>query len=64
MYVSSEKETALDLPHLGVRFLAESNSWIFNATLNLRTVSQMLRVLSQLASAKYVFGQPSLLFFS
>jgi len=31
-----EKEAALDLPHLGVRFLADSNSWNVNGTPNVR----------------------------
>jgi len=29
-YVSSEKEPALDLPQLGLRFLVDSNSWNVN----------------------------------
>jgi len=32
MYVSSEKEAALGLPQLGVKFLADSNSWFVNRT--------------------------------
>jgi len=42
--VSSEKEVASGLPQLGVRFLADSNSWNVKGTPNLRTVRQMLRV--------------------
>jgi len=29
-YMSSEKEAALDLPQLGVRFLTDSNNWNVN----------------------------------
>jgi len=48
------------LPQLGVRFLAESNSWIANRTPpTLITVRPMLRVLSQLASDN-VLAQPNL----
>ena len=48
-------------PHLGVTFLADYNSWNVNATLNFRTVRQMLRLLSQLASDN-VLAQPSVRF--
>jgi len=37
-------------PQLGLRFLADSNSWNVNVTPNVRTVRHILRVLSQLAS--------------
>jgi len=50
-------------PQLGVRFLADSNSLKVSGTSNLRTVRQMLNVLSQLAS-DHVLAQPSVLFFS
>ena len=42
-------------------FLVDSNSWNVNGTPNLRTVRQMLRVLSQQASDN-VLEQPSVLF--
>ena len=32
-YMSSEKEAALDLPQLGLTFLANSNSWNANGKL-------------------------------
>jgi len=48
-------------PQLGVRFLADSNSWDVNGTPNLRTVRQMLWALSQLASGN-VLAQPCVLF--
>jgi len=48
MYMFSKQEAALGLPRLAVRFLADSNSWIVDGTPNLRTVRQMLLVLSQL----------------
>jgi len=38
-YMSSEKEAALGLPQLGLRLIADSNSWIVNATPNLKSVS-------------------------
>jgi len=41
--MSSEEEAALGLPQLGVRFIADSNSWNVNGTLNPRTVRQMLK---------------------
>ena len=41
--MSSEKETALCLPRLGVKFLADSNSWNVNGTPNLRTVRQIVK---------------------
>jgi len=44
-------------PQLGVRFLADNNSWNENGTPNLITVGQMLRALSQLASDD-IFAQP------
>ena len=47
-------------PQLGVRFLADSNSWNGNGTPNLRTVRQILRVLSQVTS-DIDFAQPSIL---
>jgi len=50
-------------PQLGVKFLADSNRWNVNGMLNLRTVKQMLSVLSQLASEN-VLAQPSKLFCS
>jgi len=31
-YMSSEKEAALGLPQLGLRFLADRNSWNVNET--------------------------------
>jgi len=37
--MSSEKEAALGLPQLGLRLIADSNSWIVNATPNLKSVS-------------------------
>ena len=49
-------------PQLGVRFLADSNSWIVNGTPNLRLVQHMLRVLSQLASDN-VLAQPNIYLF-
>jgi len=39
-------------PHLCLSFLADSNSWNVNGTLNLRTLRQMLKVMSQTASDK------------
>jgi len=39
--MSSEKEAALALHQLCVRFLANSNSWNRNGTPNLMTVRQM-----------------------
>jgi len=48
-------------PQLGVRFLADSNSWNVNGTPSLRTVRKMLRVLSQMASDN-VLAQPSVRF--
>jgi len=36
-YKSPEKEAALGLPQLGVRFLADSNSWNVNGMLKSRT---------------------------
>jgi len=48
---------------LGVRFLADSNSWNVNGTPpHTRAVKQMLRVLSQLAS-DHVLAQPLHSFF-
>jgi len=41
--MSSEKEAALGLPQLGVRFLADSSSWNVNARRNVRTLRQMLK---------------------
>jgi len=41
--LSSEKEAALGLHQLGVRFLADSNNWNVNGTPNLRSVRQMLK---------------------
>jgi len=43
-----------------VRFLDDSNSWHVNGTSNLRTLRQMLRVLSQLASGN-VLAEPRVL---
>jgi len=40
--MSSEKEAALGLHQLGVRFFADNNSRNVNETANLRTVKQML----------------------
>jgi len=40
--MSSDKETALCLYRLGVKFLADSNSWNVNGTPNLRTVRQIV----------------------
>ena len=48
-------------PQLGMRFLADSNSWNVNGTPNLRTVRQMLTVLGQTTSDN-VFTQLSVLF--
>jgi len=39
----SEKEAALRLPQLYVRFLTDSNSWNVNGTPNVRAVRQMLK---------------------
>ena len=39
----SEKKTALGLPQLGMRFLADSNSWNVNGMLNVGTMRQMLK---------------------
>ena len=39
----SEKEAALCLPQLDVRFLTDSNSWNVNGTPNVRAVRQILR---------------------
>jgi len=39
----SEKEAALRLHQLDVRFLADSNSWNMNGMPNVRAVRQMLR---------------------
>jgi len=50
-------------PQLGVSFLVDSNSLKVIGTSNLRTVRQMLNVLSQLAS-DHVLAHPSVLFFS
>jgi len=41
-YTSSKKEATLRLPQLVVRFLADSNRWNVNRTLNLKTARQML----------------------
>jgi len=43
MYHISEKKADLGLPQVGVRFLADSNSWNVNGTPNFRTVRQMLK---------------------
>jgi len=43
-------EAALGLPHLRVRYLADSNSWNVNGTPNLSTVRQLLRAPMQLIS--------------
>jgi len=58
---SSEKEAAFGLPQLGLRFLADSNSWNVNEMANLRTVRQMLQNVSQLASNN-VLSQCSIFF--
>jgi len=42
-YTSLQKKAALGLPQLGVRFLADSNSWNVNGTTNLKTVRQMFK---------------------
>jgi len=42
-YMSSEKEAALGLTELCMRFLADSNSWKANGTPNVMTVRQMLK---------------------
>jgi len=59
-YIFTEKEATLGLHQLGVRFLADSNSWNGNRTANLRTVRWMLKNItpSQLASDN-VLVQPS-----
>jgi len=57
--MSLEKEAAYGLPQQSMRFLANSSSWNVNG--NLRTVKQMLRILSQLASDN-VIAQPSVYF--
>jgi len=62
-YLSSGKEAALGLPQQDVRLLTDSNNWNVNGTLNLRTVRQILRVLSQLASGN-VLAEPSIRFLS
>jgi len=62
-YMSSGKEAALGLPQQDVRLLTDSNNWNVNGTLNLRTVRQILRVLSQLASGN-VLAEPSIRFLS
>jgi len=48
-------------PQLGVKILADSNSWNVNGTPNLRNAWQMLTVLIQVTSG-HVFAQPSVLF--
>ena len=48
-------------PQLVVRFLADSNSWNVNGTLNLRTVRQMLKN-TEPAGSDNVLAQPSVLF--
>jgi len=62
-YMFPEKKANLGLPQPDVRFLTDSNSWNVNGTPNLRTVKQMLRELSKLASAN-ILAQPGILFFS
>jgi len=42
--------SSTSLLQLGMRFLADSNSWNVNGTPNFRTMRQMLSVPSQLAS--------------
>jgi len=43
MMHATYKEAALGLPQLGVRFLADSNSWFVNGTLKLRAMKQKLQ---------------------
>jgi len=44
MYMSLEKEAALGLPQLGLRFLAHSNSWSVNG--KPQNCDQMLKLKS------------------
>ena len=60
-YMSSQKESALGLPQLGLRYLSDSNSWNVNGTTNLELWGGCSRVLSQLDSDN-VFVQLSVLF--
>jgi len=58
-YMASEKEAALGLPQLGLRLLADSNSWNVNG--KPQNWDRSLRILSHLASDN-VLAQPSVHF--
>jgi len=60
--MSSEKEAALGLPQLGLKFLTDSNSWNVNGTPIFGTVRQTLKNTTRELSSDKVLAQPSVLF--
>jgi len=60
--VSSEKEAALGLYQLCVRFLADSNSWNVNGMPTFRTVRQMHKSAEPAGFSDNVLAQPNVLF--
>jgi len=60
--MSSDKEAALGLPQLSLKFLADSNSWNVNGTPIFGTVRQLLKNIERELSSDKVLAQPSVLF--